>query len=941
MKFIQKVGVGFFSLLFTSLALMQLLPATAFADTAEWVDVAHIKYGDTVYTDESVDQHFRFYAPDDPSLCEPAVIHDFEADRYYEIADLGEAVFYKETKDPATGCAGAQAEEEIELTLNNVNNSQIGFYWVDEGRLESAFVKIDDLDSGLPFPDLPGGEFVRNSTDGIFYHKTDANCKSSVKVINQTTAEFTYRTGAGNGCLQGQVSTFNIGNTGAATTPEGEGTVVGHSETGTSTGFDESCESAGGVLGWIMCPLVNALDGGLNWVDTQIQALLEIDKDKYTNPTLKQAWVSIRNIAYIILIPVMLVMVIGTALGVEVFSAYTIKKALPRMVIAVIFITFSWYITAFLINFFNVIGSGVLGLLTQPFRAEMDAVCQNGDLDLACLFSVDPSSGNGALRAVLALPQALAIGVGLIIFLIFFGGTILLATGAAFMVLLARQVFIIALLLMAPLAILAWIFPGNDKLWKTWWSAFSKLLIMFPLIMAIIAVGRIFAFLLNTGETNVLTAIMKLIAYILPYIFIPFTFKFAGGLFANLAGMVNDRQKGIFDRQKQKRAQRWSGFKDGAGIPGFRGGGLAAKGMKRIGTGLGAGWKGRYGFGAAGAAVGIQQDTLASKQKLKDHEALFAIDEAARAATYRSRQEAETGVRDYYRQRFQRDVNEGRMTAAEADRQAAEMGRRGALAVEKSGMGWSSSTNLAGAIALAASGTGYEDKWDEVETARRVIEQTGHGANAGNYLAATLNSAHGQSRRHDLASSFGTNASLFNAAGAPSDDQINNAIGDAMGATDVISTLRDRGGAFRNHMERQQQAYNQAFQEYQGAQQQHSAAIAVGDTAGAATAQAQMNSAIGRAMQAETILTQFNDSRSYGTVENQGILDDTMQFTTNARRWLNSVESGQMTNPRPSRTAPGTTIPAQPISAGDLARSRAPKGPSQDELERRGLAGGP
>src|SRR6185436_10887211 len=89
--------------------------------------------------------------------------------------------------------------------------------------------------------------------------------------------------------------------------------------------------------------------------------------------------------------------------------------------------------------------------------------------------------------------------IGAIIALWLFGGTLLLFAIIGFMVLLLRQLLVVALLLVAPLAILAWIFPGNDKLWKAWWSLFSKLLIMFPLIMGLLGIGRIFASIINDG----------------------------------------------------------------------------------------------------------------------------------------------------------------------------------------------------------------------------------------------------------------------------------------------------------------------------------------------------------------------------------------------------------------------------------------------------------
>lgn len=310
---------------------------------------------------------------------------------------------------------------------------------------------------------------------------------------------------------------------------------------------DNSCENRSDAMGWIMCPVIKALQGALNWIDTQIQGLLEIDQNTYDNDRIQSAWASVRNIAYIILVPIMLIMVIGTALGFSFVDAYTVKRAMPRFAVAVIFIALSYEICVFLIQFFNALGYGTLGIITAPFRESV------GDLTLESLL------GGSVLTSMFAAPLW---GVGVAIFLSFFWSTLLLIIAIAFLVLLLRQMFIVGLLLVAPLAILAWIFPGNDKLWKTWWGSFSKLLLMFPLIMGLIGLGRIFAFIIDSGEAAglqgaIIKPILTTAAYVIPYAFIPFTFKLAGGMFATVTGMVNDRSKGIFDRQKQNRAAKW------------------------------------------------------------------------------------------------------------------------------------------------------------------------------------------------------------------------------------------------------------------------------------------------------------------------------------------------------------------------------------------------
>lgn len=336
----------------------------------------------------------------------------------------------------------------------------------------------------------------------------------------------------------------------AANTTNDELGTGGNNNTTTEDNSD-SCESKGGVLGWVLCPVVNALDGFFNWVDTQIQSLLSIDEDKYRNEDLEQTWRTIRNIAYLILVPVILVMVIGTALGFEFVSAYTVKRALPRLITAVIFIALSWEITGFLVEFSNNVGAGVLGLITSslPLAAGSDG------LTLQDMFNA--TGAGAATQGVFILGIALAaLNPAVLAVVGSFLATAAMIILAAFVVLIARQLFILALIIFAPLAIIAWIFPGNDKPWQFWWSTFSKLLIMFPLITALIGIGRVFAFIIGS-DSDIITPILKLVAYVIPYAMIPLTFKFAGGLLGNVAGVVNDKNRGVFDRLKKGRAERY------------------------------------------------------------------------------------------------------------------------------------------------------------------------------------------------------------------------------------------------------------------------------------------------------------------------------------------------------------------------------------------------
>ena len=321
-----------------------------------------------------------------------------------------------------------------------------------------------------------------------------------------------------------------------------------------STTPEDACSAQGGVLSWVLCPVITLVGSTLNWVDTQLTRLLEIDRTKYNdNENLYKAWSQFRNLGLTLLIAAMLVMVISTALGIGAFDAYTVKKAFPRMVASVVFMLLSWYVCVFLIDISNVVGHGTLGLMTSPFGNKADSITN--------LFGASAGTSFVQIGGIAIGATAFSI-TGAPGILLSWIGTGLLIMAIAFIVLVARQMFVIVLILLSPLAILSWIFPGNDKIWKFWWQSFSKLLLMFPMVMALIASGRIFAAVIATtqdagAEGGLLNPLLKLTAYILPYAFIPFTFKAAGGAFGSLAGMVNDRSRGAFDRLKKGRQKSY------------------------------------------------------------------------------------------------------------------------------------------------------------------------------------------------------------------------------------------------------------------------------------------------------------------------------------------------------------------------------------------------
>jgi MFS family permease len=604
---------------------------------------------------------------------------------------------------------------------------------------------------------------------------------------------------------------------------------------------DEGCESNGGDLGWLFCPLVRLLDAGITEIDEQVNRLLEVppkdyskvqEKDPSKENQLYTAWKSMRNLAYIILIPVVLVMVIGTALGFDIISAYTVRKALPRLIAATLFIALSWEITTFLITFTNNVGSGILGLLTNAF----------GDNVIPTKFSEILNPGDAgvtfSLTALAAGAYVTVLGTASIGILLSYAVVAFLAIFVGFVVLALRQVILLALTLIAPVAILAWIFPGNDKIWKLWWSSFSKLLLMFPLIAGLIAAGRIFAGVASITEGGIIGLLIKITAYIAPYFFIPATFKFAGGIFATISGMANDKSRGLFDRQKKYR-QETAGRELRDFTSGAVQGRLRGAASRAVGQRIGVGMKGRFGLGSQ-AKFAEARDQLERKSALEnimkgsEFGTIRDDDPALRAATYLTAAEAKANMgRDFG------------MSEQDVDR---------AIRAVQTSIGFGRPQQIAAAQQLVSTGTGYDNISQMSKTLARA---SGGNASTANGLAGFANFEAKNKGRFDLSPSFGELSQLVQAeagiGGSATIEDYHRATVKAARGADAVSVLRGKPGQVKyltqslgDHLQANWRRYN--------------------DTS---LAQPQRDAALNEVLQTAAQINQLDSAKGYASQENQ------------------------------------------------------------------------
>lgn len=506
---------------------------------------------------------------------------------------------------------------------------------------------------------------------------------------------------------------------------------------GTSDQNTIDCTWDANPLTWVVCPLVDGMKSAINTADDYITGALKFNTGStsvFSGQYMSQyyaAWSSFRTLATALLVIAGLVMVASQAIGFEVLDAYTIRKVLPRLLVAIIGITLSWPLMQFAVNFFNVLGVDVRELIFAPFSSI------HTQLSGSTLLTFNMTLLLGGV--FLGILGALSLGI-----------TALLAILVGFAIILARDLALILIIIVAPIAIACYILPNTQKVWKIWIDNFLGLLMVFPIIEAFIAVGRVFS-AIALGPANVATGkppgsgtfeqVLGFAAYFAPYFLLPVAFRLATGFIGAIAGFANDRGRGAFDRLKKYRGNKIAANSH-AMTQGTRFNNRGLNALTSRATTK------RLGFGAQGKAAYNQKMDLAAAEFAKSNEgqAVQHNDGALRAMTYGSAIEAKSKM-----------AKDWGMSEADVD---------SAIAAAKANGGFGRNRQVWAAQQLSNTGTGY----DNLEQVSQTIARASHGnADQIASLSGNINSGTKSAGRHDLAPGYaGLNDLSRQAAGLSS-----------------------------------------------------------------------------------------------------------------------------------------------------------------------------
>ena len=300
-----------------------------------------------------------------------------------------------------------------------------------------------------------------------------------------------------------------------------------------------TCYDEVGGIGWLVCPgtsfLANIIDGAYGILNELINVEpVSMEQDA----PIHVVWEYLRNLANIAFIIVFIIIIYSQMTGVGI-SNYGIKRMLPRLIIAAILLNLSYIICAIAVDLSNIVGGG--------FRSIFDAIGENALANGSVSDAAASTSVAGIVATILGIGTAGTIGAlaitggftGLIWLLIPIILSGALAIISALITMAARQALILLLVMISPLAFVAYLLPNTEKWFKKWTSLFISMLVFYPMFSILYGASNLAGLVMITSATNWLGVILGVAVMVLPlFMSIPLL-RMSGTVLGRIDGMVH------------------------------------------------------------------------------------------------------------------------------------------------------------------------------------------------------------------------------------------------------------------------------------------------------------------------------------------------------------------------------------------------------------------
>jgi hypothetical protein len=462
---------------------------------------------------------------------------------------------YSNSSEAAACIDGTKNKTPIDYCTNKYKAGYQGSTFVDNGpqRLacyvgqgnQGAEDCIVTLKYSLDAPTDP-------SNPGVSNESLLKACIDGTQNTDETYCETTYADGY-NGSIFEKKDALRTACKDGQKYPSGAGIVVAITDCPAGS-TDPNCEKpADGStscvvdgVGWMVCPLMNAL-GGLNdamygWIESVLVLNPLGTTDENGDPTAQYLnWSIIRNIANVLLVIAFLIIIFSQISSIGI-SNYGVKKMLPRVIIIAVAINLSWTIMSLAVDVVNVAGVGLHTLLDSAAVSPGAETLNSGNATASLVAGL--VTGTAAIAVGTAVGLATAGLSTLVLMALPFLLGAALALLAAVATLFLRNALIIVLVIIAPVALVAYLLPNTEEYFKKWRKLFVSMLFLFPMAALLFAGAKFAAYVIVTSEQP-LAQITALFVMAAPLGLLPWLARSSGGILSSVNQRMNSMAKGL------------------------------------------------------------------------------------------------------------------------------------------------------------------------------------------------------------------------------------------------------------------------------------------------------------------------------------------------------------------------------------------------------------
>lgn len=300
------------------------------------------------------------------------------------------------------------------------------------------------------------------------------------------------------------------------------------------------CYANAGKLGWILCPIIESISNVGKWLWGEIETnflQIRVGDLFQKEDSVQNVWGTFRDIANIVFIIFFLVVIFSQLTGVGIDN-YGIKKILPKLIVVAILINLSYLLCLLAVDVSNILGVGLKDLFTSLAPEVQIEGATAGQYLAAAGLGVGVGGGI-LLFSILANPlSGIAVGATIAITVLGVVITIVVSILFMFLILMVRYAGIIILIAIAPVAIVCYLLPNTEKIFKRWLDLLKVLLLVYPICGALIGAGTLAGNLLaSTGNETMV--VVGMIVEVVPFFLIPMLLKQSLSLMGNIGAKLS------------------------------------------------------------------------------------------------------------------------------------------------------------------------------------------------------------------------------------------------------------------------------------------------------------------------------------------------------------------------------------------------------------------